>query len=73
MSLSTKLRAGWVRSMIVLRAAVKTMAEPIGLRELMLFAGSALVGYGAFAIYPPAAWIAPGLMLAGVAIFGVRS
>lgn len=53
--------------------AFVVLTEPIGFREVLLLCGSALLGFGAHLVYPPAAYIAPGVVLAGVAIFGVRS
>lgn len=53
-------------------ALVAFMAAPIGFREILLFAGAALLGTGASMIYYPAGFIAAGLAIAGVAIFGVR-
>ncbi|WP_316214313.1 MULTISPECIES: hypothetical protein [unclassified Bradyrhizobium] len=47
--------------------------RPIGYREIILFAGLGLISVGVAPIYPPAAWIVPGAILAGVAIFGVRA
>jgi hypothetical protein len=44
----------------------------IGFRDLLLFGGVALVGYGASMVYPPAAYIVPGVVLTAVAVFGVR-
>jgi hypothetical protein len=46
---------------------------PIGFREVLLLGGSVLLGVGAAAVYPPAAFIAPGVVLVGVAVFGVRA
>lgn len=54
-------------------AAAKLLLAPIGFREILLLSGVALVGYGASAVYPPAAFLAPGAVLVGVAIFGVRT
>lgn len=44
----------------------------LGARELMLFAGLGLLGYGLSLVYWPAAFIAPGAVLAAVAVFGTR-
>lgn len=46
--------------------------EAIGYRELLLLGGATMVGYGVSLVYPPAAFIAPGIIFVGVAIFGVR-
>ena len=43
-----------------------------GLRDMLLFGGLALVGYGLSMVSLPAAFIVPGAVLAGVSIFGVR-
>ena len=42
-------------------------------RDVMCVVGVGLIGYGAWLIYPAAGFIAPGFILTGVAIFGVRS
>lgn len=44
----------------------------LGFRDLMLFAGLAIAGYGLALIYWPAAFVIPGAILAAVAVFGVR-
>ncbi len=41
-------------------------------RDLVGLVGVGLIGYGAWLIFPPAGFIAAGLILSGVAIFGVR-
>ncbi len=41
-------------------------------RDLMLFGGLVLIGYGASLIFWPAGFILPGAVLAAVSIFGVR-
>lgn len=53
--------------------AAKTLLAPIGFREVLLLGGSALLGYGASFVFPPAAYLAPGAVLVGVAVFGVRA
>lgn len=60
------------RTWTVIAAIALVLLAPIAFREILLFAGSALIGYGLSFIYPPAAWAVPGVILAGVAIFGVR-
>jgi hypothetical protein len=50
----------------------ETIATNLGPRELTLYAGLGLAGYGLYQIYPPCAFIMPGAALAYVAIFGVR-
>ena len=62
---------GFVASLIGLIAAV--VYEAIGYRELLLFAGTGLLSYGAALIFPPAAYIVPGVVFTGVAVFGVRA
>jgi hypothetical protein len=56
----------------LLRAALAFFAAEIGMRELTLYMGLGLAGYGLYQIYPPAAFVAPGAVLDYVAIFGVR-
>jgi len=68
-----RLRSASRRTGAALVRVAAALASPIGFRELMLFAGAGLIGFGAAQIYPPAGWALPGLILAGVAIFGVRS
>lgn len=49
------------------------MAEPqrkIGLREGIAVAGLASLSYGAWLVYPPAAFIVAGTILLGAAIYG---
>jgi hypothetical protein len=48
------------------------VATNIGMRELTLYTGLGLTGYGLYQIYPPAAFIIPGAVIVYVAIFGVR-
>lgn len=60
------------RAKLALSRSVTVLLEPIGFREVLLICGSGLVGFGAHYVYPPAAYIAPGLVFVGVAIFGVR-
>ncbi|WP_316184708.1 hypothetical protein [Bradyrhizobium sp. SZCCHNRI1003] len=83
-SLRERLSAAVRRLMATIRHALLAMASgvllvisavlrPIGYREILLFAGLGLISIGVAPICPPAAWIVPGLVLAGVAIFGVRA
>ncbi|MGV2188771.1 hypothetical protein ACQZ4Q_08145 [Agrobacterium vitis] len=44
----------------------------VGGRELVLFAGLVLVGYGLSLVFLPAAFIVPGGIMVAVAIFGIR-
>jgi hypothetical protein len=46
--------------------------SPVDKRDVIFFVGVGLVGYGAFLIYPAAGFLAPGVILTGVSIFGVR-
>lgn len=41
-------------------------------RDFIGLVGVGLVGYGGWLVYEPAGFIAAGVILAGVAIFGVR-
>jgi hypothetical protein len=41
-------------------------------RDVLAFVGLALFSYGAWQVYPPAAFIAVGAVMTGIAIFGVR-
>jgi uncharacterized membrane protein HdeD (DUF308 family) len=41
-------------------------------RDVVLALGLALLALGLWQVYPPAAAIVPGAILAGVAIFGVK-
>lgn len=63
------VRYGLNRAAVVVGAVILILLGPIGFPELMLFAGCGLLSYGASFIYPPAAWLAPGAILAGLAIF----
>lgn len=54
--------------LLALRAA-QTLLAPIGFPEVLLFTGTGLLGYGLSFIYPPALWIVPGAILAGLAVF----
>lgn len=72
------LRKARLVATYALRAAARAIAAvllfllaPIGFREILLFAGSALIGYGLFPVCPPAAFAVPGIIIAYVAIFGV--
>lgn len=62
---------GFIASLISLIAAV--IYEAIGFRELLLFSGAALLGYGASLVFAPAIYIVPGVIFAGVGVFGVRA
>lgn len=41
-------------------------------RDIILFAGLILIGWGGWWIFPPMALMVPGAILTGIAIFGVR-
>lgn len=53
--------------------AVSVLLAPIGFREVLLFGGAFLLSIGLGMIYPPATYIAPGVVLVAVAVFGVRA
>lgn len=59
-----------------LRKAAEIVAGAIistfDMRDVLLYAGLALVGYGLSLIFWPAAFIVPGAVLVAVAIFGTR-
>lgn len=40
-------------------------------KDALLFVGLTMMAAGCWMIYPPAALIVPGIVLAGIAIFGV--
>lgn len=61
-----------VRAGSAVAFAFRAMLAPIAFREVLLFSGSVLLGYGAGLIYPPAMFVVPGVVLVGVAVFGVR-
>mgnify|MGYP001070936115 CR=1 FL=1 len=50
----------------------KPKSSWIDRRDFVGLCGVALIGYGAWLIFPPAGFIASGVILAGVAIFGVK-
>jgi len=52
---------------------IKQRAPWIDRRDIVGMIGLGLLGYGAWLVYPPAGFITPGMILAGVAVFGVRS
>ena len=56
----------------IARAVGGWIAANIGFRELLLFAGAGLCGWGAALVWPPAGFVLPGLMLGYVSIFGVK-
>ncbi|MDF3413277.1 hypothetical protein HKX54_02315 [Sulfitobacter sp. M57] len=43
------------------------------MRDALAVLGVSLIGYGAWLVYPPAGFIGPGVILTGIAIFGVKS
>lgn len=47
--------------------------SPVDARDVMCVVGVGLIGYGAWLIYPAAGFIAPGVIVTAVAIFGVRN
>jgi hypothetical protein len=61
------------------RGACSVLARGLGAaisafdkRDALLLAGLALAAYGLALVWLPAAFIAPGIVLAAVAVFGVR-
>ncbi len=42
-------------------------------RDVWFFTGLILIGAGGWIIYPPMAFLVPGFILVGVAIFGVKA
>lgn len=60
------------RAARMLASALLTVAifffRLFGVRDYMLFAGLGLTSYGLSMIYPPAAYVFPGIVLASVAI-----
>lgn len=55
----------------VVSAAV-AFASLFDFRDLMLFGGSGLLGYGLYSIYPPAAFVVPGAIFVAVSVFGAK-
>jgi hypothetical protein len=47
-------------------------SSPIDVRDVIGLVGLGLIAYGSHLVYPPAAFFVPGIILVGVAIFGVR-
>ncbi|MGH6836815.1 MAG: hypothetical protein ACREC9_15035 [Methylocella sp.] len=56
----------------MLKRVLTFMGDAIDARDLMLYAGLGLLGYGLYQIFPPAAFAIAGAILVYVAIFGVR-
>ncbi len=50
----------------------KAFNSPIDRRDIVGIGGLCLIGTGLWWIFPPAALIVPGLILTGIAVFGVR-
>lgn len=48
------------------------MGDLFDLRDGILAIGLVLLGYGCWEVFQPAAFIVPGTVLCGVAIFGTR-
>lgn len=53
-------------------SAVRAIIAPFDFRDLLLFGGNGLLGYGLYAIYPPAAFIVPGAIFVAIAAFGAK-
>jgi hypothetical protein len=66
------IKSGTVGGMRLFGALVAFLVAPIGFREVMLFGGAGLIGVGAGMVYVPAGLILAGVLIAGVAVFGVR-
>lgn len=71
-ALSRRISGSVRKAKSALLMAFVVLTEPIGFREVLLLCGSVLLGFGMHPVYPPAAYLAPGVVLVGVAIFGVR-
>ena len=52
----------------VARAVGSAIASEIGRDEVVLFAGLALTAYGCWLVWPPAAYLVPGLVLVWMAL-----
>jgi len=57
------MRPDWKKLAAQLGPRVKQLAAQIDLRDVFVFGGLAMVGYGVHCIYPPAAWIVVGTVL----------
>jgi hypothetical protein len=55
-----------------LRKFIAAIVDAVDGRDLMLWIGLGLLAYGLWPVWHPGAFIIPGAVLAGVAIFGVR-
>jgi hypothetical protein len=53
-------------------SAFAAASAAIDIRDVLLFGGNGLLGYGLYTIYPPAAFIASGSIFVAVAVFGTR-
>jgi hypothetical protein len=56
----------------LLKSIAASVRAALDTRDVMLGIGLGLLALGLWQIYPPAAAIAPGAVLVGVAIFGVK-
>lgn len=72
-SAASALRFHAWRASLAVAALLRVLLAPIGFREVLLLSGAGLLGAGASMIYPPAGFVVAGLILAGVAVFGVRA
>ncbi|WP_300009709.1 hypothetical protein [uncultured Roseobacter sp.] len=51
----------------------KRMTPWVEFRDVLCVAGVGLIGYGAWLIEPAYGFIAPGVILTGISVFGVRT
>jgi hypothetical protein len=54
------------------RKLIAALGSAVDGRDIMLWVGLGLLAYGLWPVWQPGAFIIPGTVLAGVAIFGVR-
>jgi len=69
MSIVSRAAAATGRAIVAVANAV---SAEVGFREILLFAGAGLIGYGLFLVWLPGAFIVPGVLVAYVAVFGVK-
>lgn len=51
---------------------VGSITSAIDFRDVMMFGGNGLLGYGLYLIYPPAAFVVPGAIFVAISVFGTR-